>query len=94
MCSFLCSILSYTNLFCFFSSLGEQGNTASKSVVLRKSALSLACTEILDTVEVSVKSTYSVGRSLYKTKVYLFFYSLHSTTRSQGVHRRRLSEFF
>ena len=36
-----------------FSSLGEQGNTVSKSLALRDSLLSLACTEILETVEVS-----------------------------------------
>jgi len=33
------------------SSLGEQGNTVTKSVTLRESLLSLACTEILETVE-------------------------------------------
>jgi len=33
------------------SSLGEQGNTVTKSATLRESLLSLACTEILETVE-------------------------------------------
>lgn len=40
---------------CFdFSSLGEQGNTVSKSLALKESALSLACTGILETVEVGL----------------------------------------
>lgn len=50
-------MLNYT-LFCSFSSLGEQENTVSKSLALKQSALSLACTEILQTVEVSVKSLF------------------------------------
>ncbi|KAL9954770.1 hypothetical protein ACROYT_G042345 [Oculina patagonica] len=33
------------------SSLGDQGSTVNKSLALRQSALSLACTEILETVE-------------------------------------------
>ena len=45
-------ILSFS---CFdFSSLGEQGNIVSKSLALRESALSLACTGILETVEVGL----------------------------------------
>lgn len=59
-------MLNYT-LFCSFSSLGKQENTVSKSLALKQSALSLACTEILQTVEVSVKSLFDSNvLSLFK----------------------------
>ena len=47
------SLLKHALVFSF-SSQGEQGNTVSRSLALRESPLSLACTEILETVEVSI----------------------------------------